>query len=256
MESVDAKLARAKVHLQTFQKDAAQVMENARPTIIRKVNQAQTEHWLVIYSKDPFPPIELSVLVGDCLFNLRSALDNLICGLVRTENPRSSCSGRQFSICKDRDTYASTCINALKGVPKEARAIVGELQPFHRPENARELDPLWILNTLCNRDKHRAANLTLGYHKNVEILVPLKNGASWFVQLTEGLYLGNVDTVPLRCDPDLVDDNVRVQIKGRSVLTFRSVNPWADRPVDEILTTCLQHVEDRVIARFKPFFRR
>ena len=54
--------------------------------------------------------------------------------------------------------------------------------------------------------------------------------------------------------PDLVEDNVQVQIKGRSVLTFGSEDPWGERPVDEILVTCLQYVEDRVIARFKTFF--
>ena len=102
MESVDAKIVRAKKHLSAFQVDAAKFMEEARPTFLRKVNHERTDHWLVVHSKDPFPPIDLSTVIGDVLHNLRSALDNLICGLVRTGNPRGSCSG-QFPIFKDGD---------------------------------------------------------------------------------------------------------------------------------------------------------
>ena len=51
-------------------------VEQARPYFIRKVNREETEHWMVFYDEDPIPPIELSVLIGDFLYNLRSALDS------------------------------------------------------------------------------------------------------------------------------------------------------------------------------------
>jgi hypothetical protein len=38
MESVDAKVQRAKVHRESFHAEAAKWTETARPTLIRKVN--------------------------------------------------------------------------------------------------------------------------------------------------------------------------------------------------------------------------
>lgn len=254
MESVDAKLRRAKEHFSAFQTDAAKFLEKARPHFIRKVNHECTEHWLVFYVEDPYPPIELSILIGDFLHNLRSALDNLVCGLVRTKNPMSTCAKRGFPIFKDRDKYLAERNNLLKGVPKDACTIIDTLQPSVRPHATQELDPLWILNTLCNRDKHRATNLTICYHKNVEIRIPLKNGGGMYVKLIRDIYAGDVDTVPLSGDPASIEDNVQMEIKGRSALSFHSTDPWSERSVDKVLVTCLEYVEDRVIARFKPFF--
>ena len=254
MESVDAKIARAKEHLHVFDRDAKSYMEKARPRFIRKTNLAQTEHWLSFYVEDPFPPIELSAIVGDCLYNLRSALDCLVCGLVRTRNHSSSCAGRQFPIFTESAEYLAARRSYLRGVPKPARTLIDGLQPWCRPEGTRHLDPLWILNELCRRDKHRAALLTLCYHKDVELLMPLKNGTTLLVKLAQDIYAGNPDTIGLPGSPDSMDDNVNMKIAGRSVLTFRDEGPWGDRSVDEILITCLQYVEDRVVPRFKPFF--
>jgi hypothetical protein len=255
MESVDAKIARARVHLSTFETDVGKFIEQARPRFIRKVDHESTKHWLVFFVEDPYPPIELSVVIGDFLHNLRSALDNLICGLVRKGNPTSTCSGRQFPIFIDRDKYLAKRSRMLKGVPKEACTLIDGLQPQCRPETTRELDPLWILNTLCNRDKHRAANLTFCVNKNVELLVPLRNGSALHIKLPQILYADQVTPVMLPGDPSLIEDNVQVQIRGRSSVNFRSTDQWAERSVDELLVTCLQYVEDRIIPSFKPYFR-
>jgi hypothetical protein len=153
MESVDAKIERAKTHLDAFRTEAAAYAEAARPTFIRKVDSERKTHWLVFYVEDPFPPIHLSVVIGDCLFNLRAALDNLVCGLARKANPATTCSGLQFPICAESGAYVSVRRKFLRGVPKGARRIIDDLQPWCRPENARMLDPLFILNTLCNRDR-------------------------------------------------------------------------------------------------------
>jgi len=254
MESVDAKVRRARTHLDSFYVEATKYAEKARPQFIRKTNHDRTAHCLVFYVEDPHPPIELSVIVGDFLHNLRSALDSLICGLVHKTRPTSTCSGRQFPISNNRDQYLKERRGLLRGIPAAAVAVVDSLQPHCRPESSIEFDPLWILKTLNNHDKHRTAHLALCYSKDVELMIPLKNGASWWVQLDRDHYAGEVDTVSLGCPPDLVADDLKVQIKGRTVLMLRSQEPWANRPVHQLLETCLRHVEDRVIPKFTPFF--
>ena len=255
MESVDAKVQRAKVHLESFHAEAAKWTETARPTFIRKVNQECTAHWLVFYVEDPYPPIELGVIIGDFLHNLRSALDSLICGLIHKTDPTNACSRRQFPIFTDREKYLAKRKDMLRGIPQGAVAVVDELQPHWRPETTRELDPLVILSTLNNHDKHRTTLLSLCYNKDVELLIPLKNpGRYWHVQLDRKLYAGDVGTVALECDPALVADDMKVHVKGSTVLMARSNEQWAGRPVQDVLGTCLRYVEDHVIPKFKPFF--
>ena len=257
MESVDAKVRRARVHLDDFRASALKWSETARPTFIRKTNHERTSHWLVFYVQDPHPPIELSVVVGDFLHNLRSALDSLVCGLVRRMAPSSTCSGRQFPIFTDPDKYLAARNQMLRGVSPEARTIVDALQPHMRPEGTRALDPLWILNTLNNHDKHRTTHLTLCCNKNLELLIPLKNGALWRVRLDRDYVAGDVSIVPLHCEPALVaddSDGLTIHVSGRTVLLFRLDEPFADRPVDQLLEACLRYVEDHVIVRFRPLF--
>lgn len=253
MESADAKVKRAKLHLDTFSRDAAAWTLTARPTFIRKTNTEQTEHWLVFFVEDPFPPIELSAVVGDVLYNLRSALDSLVCGLVRKGTPSSPCEG-QFPIFNDSAHYPKARNKYLKDVPEEARKVIDTLQPFNRPEGTRDIDPLFLLNSLCNEDKHQSTLLTLCYHRDVELLIPLKHGAPLHIKLPKSLYAAQPDTVPLPGRPDSIDENVSIKIVGRSVLLFRRDGPMPERPADEVLVACLNYVEHRVIPALKPFF--
>jgi hypothetical protein len=62
------------------------------------------------------------------------------------------------------------------------------------------------------------------------------------------------DEIPLAISPASVIPDARVEAVGTSVLAFREEGPWSDRPVLEVLATCLRYVEDNVIIRFRPFF--
>jgi hypothetical protein len=220
-----------------FEEEASTYLERARPTFIRKTNPQNRSHWLVMFVEDPYPPIELSILIGEFLYSLRSSLDNMICGLVRRTHPTSSCAGRQFPIYDTLAEYLRDRKKCVRGVPKAARTLLDGLQPHCRPPGAVELDPLWILNRLCNRDKHRAVNLTVGYSHDVELLIPFVSGGYHHVHLKERVYLGDVETIALPGDPDSMGNSVT--IRGRSNLTLVGGERWADRPVNEVLGACL-----------------
>jgi hypothetical protein len=122
----------------------------------------------------------------------------------------------------------------LSGVPDEACRLIKQLQPFQRPTPDDE--PLWILHSLCNRDKHRVPNLTIGYQRNREIRIPTTIQSTIVVRLPERFYIGDVETVPLPGDPSTIEDDGKVQATGRGMLCLRSTEPWAERPVDELLS--------------------
>jgi hypothetical protein len=163
LEAIDRRIKRAHRHLDTIHDDTRRFIESTKHEFVFKANPNTDETWVVYWVDGPGQlTFDTSITIGEFLYNLRSALDNLICGLVRTVKPDSSCAGRSFPVCVDPDEYVKQAHKVLKGVPTNARRIIDNLQP-HLRGNGAEHDPLNILNTLCNRDKHRALRVVSGY---------------------------------------------------------------------------------------------
>jgi hypothetical protein len=116
--------------------------------------------WIVHYTEGAIPPIRFGVLFGECVFNMRSALDNLVCGLIRTKDLHAACKGK-FPICSTEELWDKNRQKHLKGVEPAAPKMIKDLQPCFRMSAVPENDALSILNVLCNTDNHRAVNLTL-----------------------------------------------------------------------------------------------
>ena len=148
MESVDAKMVRAKEHLDTLHAEAGVFFESTKRNFILKSNEQ--EAWIVHYIEDSIPPIRLGVLLGECVFNIRSALDNLVCGLIRTADSHAPCEGTQFPICSAEEQWKRNWRKYLQGVEPAAQKMIRDLQPCFRMSAVPENDPLCILNVLCN----------------------------------------------------------------------------------------------------------
>ena len=192
MESVDAKMVRAKEHLDTLHAEAGMFFESAKRNFILKTNEH--EAWIVHYIEDSIPPIRLGVLLGECVFNIRSALDNLVCGLIRTVDSHAPCKDSQFPICSTQKQWKDISQKYLKGVEPAAQKMVQDLQPCFRMSAAPENDPLSILNILCNSDKHRAVTLTLAYSHDLTVRVHANDGSVYVWEAMEPLYAGDVHT--------------------------------------------------------------
>src|SRR5215831_14913607 len=103
MESADAKMARAKEHLDTLYAEARVFFESTKRNFILKSNGHKA--WIVHYIEDSIPPIRFAVLLGECVFNMRSVLDNLVCGLIRTKDSHATCKGTQFPISSTEEQW-------------------------------------------------------------------------------------------------------------------------------------------------------
>lgn len=119
-------------------------------------------------SRQPDPII--AVVLGDLLFDVRSALDHITVAIA----PRKRKSKAGFPIhdadpcrpdatCEQRDNFLSM----MTGMPDEALAIIKREQPYNRKhrgvEDPNGIDALSGLSALQNADKHRNLSaLTLG----------------------------------------------------------------------------------------------
>ena len=195
-----------------------------------------------------------SIIVGEIAYHLRSALDNLICALVRIDLPESSCAGRSFPIFVDADEFDAKAAESLKGVPGEARTIIRSLQPFARGAGVRS-DPLHILNVLSNRDKHRAMRLAAGYSARALFLISHHTGKPLLsFRMPNAHFTAGPHIIELPLTVETVTPYANVKAMGKNQVAFLDPGPWGDRPVDEVLTACVDYVDERVLPQFRQFF--
>lgn len=104
----------------------------------------------------PKPPRDLSLLIGDYVYNLRAALDYLAWQLARLNRPAHEPPKQtHFPIYVKKTQRARQDFkNAVRGLHPSHRRVIANEQPFKRGDLA-EQQPLWILNRLRNLDSHR-----------------------------------------------------------------------------------------------------
>jgi len=105
------------------------------------------------------PPREWGLILGDCVHNLRSALDHMVWDLVQL-NGQTPDSNTEFPIYWDRAKYSlkGEADRKLRGVSTQAVDLIEQAQPYHAGQPQGH--PLWILRELDVRDKHRSILLT------------------------------------------------------------------------------------------------
>lgn len=112
------------------------------------------------------PPPELSIRIGECAYNFRSALDQLAYALAEAHTEPLTAklaSSSAFPIYPTGPRFgghgARPARDKIEGMSRGARAAIERLQPFHRRKNPR-LASLWRLEELSNIDKHRKIHVT------------------------------------------------------------------------------------------------
>lgn len=124
--------------------------------------------WISFNVLKPIPP-RVAIIAGDVVQNLRASLDYVAAELVNAYGGNSMRS--QFPIYTDEDSFigdvregpASRRKGPLNGIPptSEEWAFIEGLQPYCRADEAK-FDPLFALNFMSNRDKHRGLTPTFG----------------------------------------------------------------------------------------------
>jgi hypothetical protein len=111
------------------------------------------------------PPTEFRLIIGDCLHNLRSALDNLVYELAvqyTAPNPIPEHKARELAFpivhrAMKPDKFKTKYRSRIGLLNPRVQAIIEELQPYHREDSVSH--PLWKLNRLSNIDKHRVPHI-------------------------------------------------------------------------------------------------
>ena len=152
LTSAERKFERGIEHVHTLRREAKTFQDaNAyEPLVERKVRTPQEIEYRVSAQQNLAVPDHWPVLAGEAIYNLRSALDHAVYALIRKNRGQS-----QYPIFTDRREFQVKGRPMIKGLSETVRTLIEEGQPYNRLEQYPAFDPLAILNSFSNRDKHR-----------------------------------------------------------------------------------------------------
>jgi hypothetical protein len=137
----------------------------------------------------------------------------------------------------------------LKFLIPNARNDVCALSP-DPARNPVDHHPLWLLNKMSNRDKHREIPLALFAAGDVAIAIRESDGSDYFRSLgSERLELG-ADAVPLV--EYSRSPGVTTEIRATLQIVFDQGVETADREVAPTLRWFHKHITDTVFQRLEP----
>jgi hypothetical protein len=157
LDSVRCKIFRAVEHYNALIVAGKEYFEKQTGIIMVEVNPQNSTTEINIVSGRGVPP-QIPFIVGDCLQNLRSALDYLIWELCLASNVGPT-DKHAFPICRSKESFRDIKGQRLAGLPEDVIKEVGRFQPYEAGQDWAKTS-LWVLNELSNINKHRRILLT------------------------------------------------------------------------------------------------
>lgn len=155
-----AKLARADEHLAALDAAAREFASRDPYSVAAEGERDRDRAYVARLKVREWPPLRLGLILGDVLYNWRSALDNMIHPLVRL-NKHIPGRRSSFPIFDDEGDYERLGVKRIRAVGKDHAAIIESLQPYPGRTDPT-IAALALVNEHCNADKHAAIHPVFG----------------------------------------------------------------------------------------------
>jgi hypothetical protein len=151
IDNINAKIRRAYGHIEAIEQILSSSV-SPHPNEMRREYDPISHELKFYLTQDARVPVEVSIIVGEALHQLRSCLDHVTwqCASLHGDTePHKHCS---FPIHTTREAFRAG-VNKLHGLTTQDIALLEFVQPF-AIDSYRE-HPLFRLRELNNADKHR-----------------------------------------------------------------------------------------------------
>lgn len=194
-----------------------------------------------VVGKPPNVPLVFGILVGEALYQLRSALDHLVYQLIVSKTKEPPTFRSAFPIVGDgrmvnkvwrsaEQEYKAQTSRLKQDISAEAATMLDDAQPFKRGASFED-DPLWMLSELNNTDKHRVLHLAVHGVSTYDVTVTVR-GHSYKglfrpgIRFEDGAELGRMRITgsPLFRDGEVsVDGDLTIHVAFDEVVGERNV---------------------------------
>jgi hypothetical protein len=156
LSSVFAKTARSNEHLDELKERVRERLEPGDFTVSMELNAGATEHVWTFRAPRGTDFTEISLCVGDCVHNLRSALDHLVYSIAVHEsgrNPPPDETVLAFPLTKTSAEFKKAK-NRIRTLSINLQKVIEKVQPYNRTTRGLPC-VLGALARFDDTDKHR-----------------------------------------------------------------------------------------------------
>ncbi len=252
MKTSKLRLQRAQEHINQLDSEIGDFLKSDSYEITRqRETHPIREDVFYFHVLKPMPAERYGMLIGDCLHNLRSALDNLVWDLAPTtvKQDKKKAGGLQFPIFDDPKSYAARAPHYLAGIGSTVQALVDKHQPYKRPQPSGH--PLSRMAQLTNWDKHRFIQPCFWLLYRTTIITAGFGRATIAPRFTADRLDDGCEFLRVRIiegpdsyhDPDFTID-----------VSFDRAGPAGGQPVRDGLREFHYYIERALLPDFEPFF--
>ncbi len=157
--SFQAKLAWAHQHMDALRQRIITFGLSKPCVVVHDFEHKGLKHIWRVNGEVAIPPQEISLRLGDTLYNYRGVLDHLARDLVIASKGKPT-GKTAFPLCREPEDWNSDRVRSqLAGMEETVRARIEQLQPYHGRQLSSTNYLLGLLNSLGNVEKHRHFNL-------------------------------------------------------------------------------------------------
>lgn len=266
-EGVRLKLARARQHLEELRVEIDAFFQSPPFRYVLYKDESELNYVLMGYLTHWLSEM-VPLIIGDCLQNMRVALDHLAWVLAEStgEEPPHHTS---FPIYLNPDAFhernkagkatGRSGLRRIEAIPDEAQTIIEKLQPYH--DDDPDTHPLWILNEYSRIDRHRTLSVMYALSDYESIDFGTLDGSGNFVRLPDdmvthlGLSGGALyhDTELARFTLKEPVPDLQVKYESPPYIAFGQRYISIGDPL-EVLNDIHGHIEQTVLPEFAKFF--
>ncbi len=240
---IHAKLLRAEHQISWITDESHKLCADIQQSIVREVHEDIDKQVWVYRGEMRRPPVEWSIIVGEILYNLRSALDHLVWQLVLA-NGQNPGRHNEFPIVLNHESWGQTRGRALKGVSQRHEAMIGFLQPYNAGIGIQfDIGMLKVLNDLGNKEKHRHLVLAMIVSRGIEPLDSQLDDMSARPPFRGSLITGRIETGKVLLE--LNNANMDIVPSFKVDVGFANID-LPGRTLPHILDKCLSTVKGSV----------
>ncbi len=168
-----AKIDWAQRHFNTLERYIADFFARHKYTISVEPGGEGHRYLARLIDAPTIPAIEWALLIGDCVHNLRSALDYIAWELAGADPADGK---TMFPIYLTRDGYRANFKKRIRRLPREAQTLIEQLQPYNTPDPPRST--AWTLQALDVADKHKLLTVVAAIPESGNIIWVLPGAAA------------------------------------------------------------------------------
>src|ERR1700722_9171786 len=237
------KIARAKEQDRILYAEIRAFLDTQPYSFIEEYDDKQFTYFATLKIGKPIPQIRLALIIGDCVHNLRSALDYIAWRLAG-----SNFADRMtlFPIYKTKIGFDGMVKRRQLDHVFHPGALnaIRDIQPYTRPQ--REPNQLWFLQELDARDKHKLLTMTQAQSFGGSIGAP----GSEHIQVAYGAQDDGAILAKIRFPVGTQKSEVKVNFKSLLDIAFeRGILEQDTRfPVNVHIPQIIQRVIDVVLT--------